>query len=184
MTEQKENSGISIPMIIPWILALITAFVGIWHFTQQQREANQEPFLKKQLELSFDASETVAKLATETNSSEWEKARMHFWQLYWGSLSAVENRTVEAAMVVLGQIVPDHPIDSSKLPMSCLRGPSYYLSHTLRDLVLASWNVQLPALQDDRLKRLFGKDKLRADTLELKGEQQSCTLEARSSELH
>ena len=67
MAEKKGTYEINVPMIIPWILAMITAIVGIWQFTQQQRQANQEPFLKKQLELSFDASETVARIALKRN---------------------------------------------------------------------------------------------------------------------
>jgi hypothetical protein len=56
-------------------------------------------------------------------------------------------------MDVLGKIIPDHPTTTPILPMTCLQGPSYYLSHTLRDLVLGSWNVRLPALQGGHCNR-------------------------------
>jgi hypothetical protein len=62
MIDEKNKQRIGIPVVIPWVLTLITAIGGIWQFTQQQRQANQEPFLKKQLELSFDTSDTVARL--------------------------------------------------------------------------------------------------------------------------
>ena len=62
-------------VVIPWLLTLLTAMVGIWQFTAQQRQANRQPFLQKQLELCFQATETAGRLASETDPEEWEKAR-------------------------------------------------------------------------------------------------------------
>jgi hypothetical protein len=39
--------------------SLLTAVLGNWQFTAQQRQANRQPFLQKQLELSFQATETA-----------------------------------------------------------------------------------------------------------------------------
>jgi len=58
------RSGINLAVAIPWILTLVTALVGIWQFTVQQGQANRQPFLQKQLDLAFLASETTIKLAT------------------------------------------------------------------------------------------------------------------------
>jgi hypothetical protein len=52
----------------------------------EQRSANRRPFLQKQLELCFEAADAAARLATETDSSEWEIARLKFWRLCWPSL--------------------------------------------------------------------------------------------------
>ena len=144
------QSTISLSVVIPWILTLLTAVLGIWQFTAQQRQANRQPFLQKQLELSFQATETAARLASETDAIEWEKARVAFWRLYWGPLSIVEDRAVEGAMVELGKLIPTQPVNAPKLPMSSLGVPSYKLAHAVRDLVLASWNVDLPPLQGKR----------------------------------
>jgi hypothetical protein len=57
-------------------LTLLTAGLGIWQFTAQQRQANRLPFLQKQLELCFQATETAARLASETDPVEWEKDRV------------------------------------------------------------------------------------------------------------
>ena len=135
---------------IPWILTLLTVGAGIWQFTVQQQQANRTPFLQRQLELSFLASETASSLATETNPAEWEKAPATFWRLYWGPLSIVEDRTVETAMVNFGKLVPKEPVNDPKLPMTSLQAPSYELAHVMRDLVLESWNVHLAPLQGER----------------------------------
>jgi hypothetical protein len=142
--------NINLTVVIPWLLTLLTAGVGIWQFTFQQQQANRTPFLQKQLELSFLASETASRLATETNPEEWEKARTTFWRLYWGPLSVVEDRRVEAAMVNFGKLVPSEPVKDPKLPMRSLQVPAYKLAHIIRDLVLESWNVHLAPLEGTR----------------------------------
>jgi hypothetical protein len=132
--------------VIPWILSVATVAVGIWQFTAEQRQANRQPFLQKQLDLCFEATDTAGRLASETDPGEWEKNRLNFWRLYWGSLSIVEDRAVEAAMVAFGGLLPDRPDSNPTLPMRELAGPSYNLAHACRDLVLASWQIDLPAL--------------------------------------
>lgn len=151
-TEVAKGGMITLAVAIPWILTLLTAGIGIWQFTAQQRQANRLPFLQKQLELCFQATETAARLASETDSAEWEKDRVTFWRLYWGPLSIVENPEVESAMVALGKLIPDKSDPSIKLPMTSLGPPSYKLAHAARDLVLSSWQVDLPDLQGQRIK--------------------------------
>jgi hypothetical protein len=142
--------GLNLTVVVPWILTLATALGGIWQFTAQQSQANRKPFLEKQLELSFQAAEMAGRLASETDAAEWEKARIAFWRLYWGPLSVVEDTAVESAMVEFGKLVPTEPVNAPKLPMSSLGVPSYNLAHALRDLVLASWKVDLAPLQGRR----------------------------------
>jgi hypothetical protein len=103
---------------------LLTILVGIWQFSAQQTQANRQPFLQKQLEVCFQATETAGHLASETDPKEWEKARITFWTLYWGTLSIVEDRAVERAMVKLGRLIPDHADRSPQLPMKSLGVPS------------------------------------------------------------
>jgi hypothetical protein len=138
--------AINLSIIVPWILTLVTVVVGIYQYSDERAQANRQPFLQRQLELSFQASEAAARLATETNPAEWETARKAFWRLYWGPLGIVEDRGVEAAMVRLGQLVPrDDAIPP--LPVTDLQQPSLALAHAVRELVLASWDVSLPPLQ-------------------------------------
>jgi F0F1-type ATP synthase membrane subunit b/b' len=119
--------------------------------TLEQRQANKRHFYEKQLELCFDAVDSASCLSSETDSTKWEKARLAFWRLYWGKLSIVEDRSVEAAMVALGKIVPAKPVDSPNLPMTSLETPSYKLAHAARDLVLRSWDIEMPEPVEERL---------------------------------
>lgn len=129
------------------IISVAVALIGIWQFTEQQDQKNKEQFLLKQLGISFEASDTVAKLATETDPVKWEEARLKFWRLYWGTLSIVEDRDVEAAMVRLGSQVPKEPVSQPSLPMKVLERPSLCLAHKTRNLILSSWKVDLPPLE-------------------------------------
>jgi hypothetical protein len=90
-------------LVAPWLLSLGTALVGIWQFRAGQSQANKRPFLEQQLAISIEATDTVARLATETDPEEWDKARQAFWRLYWGRLALVEDRGVEARMVQFGR---------------------------------------------------------------------------------
>jgi hypothetical protein len=106
--------------IIPWIISLltmgITASVTIWVTTQQLAAGRLQLFRQKQFELYIQATEAVGRLASETDPVEWETARKTFWRLYWGPLCIVEDASVEAAMVKLGQLVPRKPIENPELP--------------------------------------------------------------------
>jgi len=110
-------------VFIPWLLTIMAAGIGVWQFTAQYQQSNRTPFLQKQLELSFMASETASRLATETDPNKWEEARLAFWRLYWGPLSIVEDGMVEAAMVEFGKLVPEQPVAAPKLPMTSLQNP-------------------------------------------------------------
>jgi hypothetical protein len=117
-----------------------------------QRQANREPFLKKQLELCYEASDAAGRLASEPDPVEWEKARRNFWRLYWGVLSIVEDPEVEDAMVRLDGLVPKQPDSKADLQLRSLQDRSYELAHAVRHLLLKSWNIDLPDLQDKRTK--------------------------------
>jgi hypothetical protein len=116
----------------------------------EQRQANRRPFLQKQLELCFEATDAAARVATETNSAEWEKSRLTFWRLYWGTLSIVEDTAVEGAMVKLGEIIPKTSVKTPVLPMVSVQGAAYELAHAARDLMGKSWDVNLPPLGGQR----------------------------------
>lgn len=142
------------------MLTVGTVLAGIWQFSSQQAQSNRVPFLTEQLRLCFEASDTVARLATETDAAKWEEARKNFWRLYWGPLGIVEDRALESAMVDLGKMVPrqqGQPGDY-QLPMDSLARPSLALAHATRDLILRSWNVELGPIDEKRkLEALEGK---------------------------
>jgi hypothetical protein len=138
---KPEQSRINLTMAIPWVLTLLTVLVGIYQFGVQQRQTNRTSFLNKQLDTVFDAATTASLLAVETDPTKWDAARQTFWNLYWGTLSIVENKDVEREIVSFGKLVPSEPVSQVQLPVDTLRGPSYHLAKAFRDLILKSWHV-------------------------------------------
>ncbi len=132
--------------IIPWVLTILSLTASAWQYNLTSEQKNREPFLTKQLEFTLTATDALATLAVETEPAKWEEARKTFWKLYWGPLAIVEDRGVEAAMVRAGAIVPRSPVTNPALPMASLNKPSLDLAHAARELILESWNVDLPAL--------------------------------------
>ena len=137
-------------IVVPWLLSLGTALIGIWQFGAKQSQANKQPFLEQQLAISIEATDTAARLATDTDVDEWEKARQAFWRLYWGRLALVEDPEVEARMVQLGRLIPTAPIAADRLPLKELQVPALELAHAARRLILKSWGVKLPPLEGER----------------------------------
>ncbi|MDW9414239.1 hypothetical protein GOB15_07165 [Sinorhizobium meliloti] len=73
--------------MVPWVISIVTIGFGCLEFVNNKVQANREPFLKKQLELEFEVSDTVAVLASTADANRREKARSDIWRLYWGQLS-------------------------------------------------------------------------------------------------
>jgi|ERR1700733_5823687 hypothetical protein len=154
------NGAITLPIVIPWLLAIIATAIGAWQFILQQRQANlqlilqqqhanQHPFLQRQLDLCFEASDAASRLAMETDPAEWEKARHTFWRLYWGTLCIVEDPGVATEMFKFGVLLGKVPVNTP-LPVTSLQSSSYDLGLKARGLILKSWQIDLPSLKPRR----------------------------------
>ena len=105
------------------------------------REARR-PFLERQQELYFEATIVAAKLATLEDSTERRAARNRFEQLYWGELSVVEDKLVEAAMVEFRQtltVFENEPINSRETLREELKRQTLKLAHGCRDSLARGW---------------------------------------------
>ncbi len=96
-------------------LAIIVGIWATWHefkkyneekigkVAEETRQANRDfskMFYEKQLEYYAEAVEVAAILANETrDNDDYKTARQKFYRLYWGKLSLVEDKRVEARMV-------------------------------------------------------------------------------------
>ena len=136
--------------IVGVFLGLLTLAGGVWARSSDQKQANRRPFLERQLALCFEAADICSRLATETDLAEWEKARTAFWRIYWGPLCIVEDPDVEDAMIEFGKRVPQPGFAPPSLPMPQLEDFSYDVAKAARELVLKSWHVDLPELEDAR----------------------------------
>jgi hypothetical protein len=97
----------------------------------------RKQYLTRQLDLYTDATRAAAKLATaRPDSAEYLAARARFWELYWGELSMVENRQVEAAMKQMGDCLNGTCVGCSSLARCSLD-----LAHACRRSLADSWGI-------------------------------------------
>jgi hypothetical protein len=96
----------------------------------------RKPYLKQQMELCINASESAAVLASTHDYAMWEKARERFWVLYWRPLSIVEMPfgddigPVEQLMVAIGnKLGPVKAIRNSRWERwNCFRFNSHIIA--------------------------------------------------------
>ncbi len=141
-------------VLVTGLIGAATLGAGIWQFHEDslRRAENaqfeaREPFLVKQMELCFQASEAASTVASSTNIENWRRAKETFWMLYWGPLSVVEKPLsgeqgpVEKQMVVFGKaLIPLQ--DSPTLPLKSLEQKSLALAHKCRELIFDSWEIK------------------------------------------
>ncbi len=141
-------------VLVSALIGASTIGAGIWQFSEDSRRRaenaqfeSRKPFLVKQMELCFQASEVAATLASSTNLENWRQAKETFWMLYWGPLSVVETPLggeqgpVEKQMVVFGGVL--EPLqDNPTLPLESLEQESLDLAHKCRELIFDSWEIE------------------------------------------
>jgi hypothetical protein len=84
------------------------------------------------------------------SKNERDKAEQEFWALYWGPLSIVEDKNVEASMVRLGRCIQGSTCEKS------IEQLALDLDYACRLSVSESWDVFLPpdVITFGRLERL------------------------------
>jgi hypothetical protein len=123
--------------------AVVTFAWGVYQHVEsgkKQAETRRieatKPFLDRQLKLYTEATQSAATLATTEDPSERSAAMKRFWSLYWGELALVEDRGVEAAMVMLGKGL------ERGAPQQELKQLSLKLAHAARESLAGSWGVK------------------------------------------
>lgn len=132
---------------VPWMLTLVSLTVSAWQYNLTSKQKNLEPFLKAQMDFTLKATEAVAAMAVETDPAKWDEARKAFQKLYWGTLTVVESKELEIAMMCVNKFVPQGKVEDIQLPVTTLRNPSYFLALTARNFLMDSWKIELPALK-------------------------------------
>lgn len=110
----------------------------------------RKPFETERLSLYLRATSAAAALATTNTKKEREKAEQEFWSLYWGPLSIVEDKAVEASMVRIGRCIRNNQCEK---PIEQL---ALDLDYACRLSVAESWDVDLPpdVITFERLERM------------------------------
>jgi hypothetical protein len=112
-------------------------FLNTQHTQAETRRIEAtRPFLDRQLKLYTEATQIAATLVTSKNIDVLANANERFWSLYWGELSLVEDKRVEAAMVQFGRALEKGTTGQQ------LNVLSLQLAHACRDSLADSWGVK------------------------------------------
>jgi hypothetical protein len=114
----------------------------------QQQHERQRPFLERQLQHYFEASEAASKVANLPDGADRAEAAQRFWQLYWGPLAVVEDSGVEGAMVGFGNALRSDGSDRA-----ALQHRSLDLAHACRGSLEKQWGTNLGELENLRENR-------------------------------
>jgi hypothetical protein len=82
-------------LILTSLGATIAFAFGLYQYATTSSQTTRQPFLEKQTDLCFQASEAAAQLATTTDPDQWTTSWNKFWTLYWGPLAVVEDVSEE-----------------------------------------------------------------------------------------
>ena len=116
MTEEQHRKwDIIIKAVITPIIAVITVLVGIYQYTDAQKQSLEREYELKRLERQEKRFEEKSALYKETRqllsflstndsktSDIYETKKNKFWELYWGDLASVETHPIESLMVQFG----------------------------------------------------------------------------------
>ena len=128
----------------------IAVGIGLYQYITTSSQTARQPFLEKQTELCFKASETVARIATTDDPVEWKKSLEEFWVLYWGPLAIVEDKTpgksqeysiVSKKMIDFGNKINEIQDPLKHLPATELTRYAIQVSKACQNLVTSWWDT-------------------------------------------
>jgi hypothetical protein len=144
----------------PFITALIAGigfYIGIYQFTEQQKESEKnrimelderkqtrelefrKRFWEEQISLYKRITTTAAKIASSTEDySIDEKEARNFWIYYWGEASMIEDSNVYNAMLLFGENLNRYLQNRGEYKDS-LSTYSYRLARACRNSLKNTW---------------------------------------------
>lgn len=140
------------------ILQGLAIVIGIWATYNEYRRQNEarlqqekdryeqtakefrKHFYEKQLDYYAEATEATATLATEEmGSADYILARKTFFRLFWGKLSIVEDKSVEASMVQFKNLLLQYENKEEDVSQQDLQQASLKLAHDASRYTINVW---------------------------------------------
>lgn len=122
------------------LLGAIVAAVWAYHtYTDTKEKEFYSVFWNKKLELFLETSAAASTMATTDSLDEFNKARIKYWELFYGRLSLVEGQDVKKAMETFSAQVPRGSVEQCSLPLTSMQQPAYRLTLVLKQEFGHSW---------------------------------------------
>lgn len=160
---KKNRGGLARYLPLLTTLVAVAGFLfGIYQYKAQHDErlraesvAKEREFKKalweRQLNYYLEAAQAASTLASFNESDgkdiqpERTKARVRFWQLYYGELAVIEDRNVSEAMVQYGRCLRDY--DLRECDQNILKKRARSLAQECRNAVARSWDEPLGQIE-------------------------------------
>lgn len=145
--EPKLNWLFKNVSFLTFLVALIGVPIGLWQYFEKAENEYRRPLWEKQLNYYLEATRAAATIATlrtdssELGKTEFFKAKIRFWELYYGELVVVEDPSVSQAMVNFGKCLRDYEVEGCDQRQ--LQKLSLDLAKVCRNSVSASWKQPL-----------------------------------------
>src|ERR1041385_7212064 len=146
----KQNWFARNVSLLTFLLASIGVPIGLWQYFEKAESEYKRPLWEKQLNYYFEATHAAATLAVlrneeaETSQVEWQKARIRFWELYYGESLVVEDPAVSQAMVDFGKCLREY--DLNRCDQKQLKQLSINLALVCRDSIGKSWKQPMEVI--------------------------------------
>jgi hypothetical protein len=149
--------------LLTTLLAVAGFLFGIYQYKIQHDErlraenmAKEREFKKalweRQLTYYLEAAKAASTLASFNEDdgtdiqSERTKARIRFWQLYYGELAVIEDRNVSTALKNYGRCLREYEFLNKKCDQNELKERARALAQECRNAVAKSWDEPLGPL--------------------------------------
>ena len=107
---------------------------------EQTAKEFRKYFYEKQMDFYTEATEAAATLATEEKgSADYEAARKDFFRLFWGKLSIVEDKSVEARMMDFRNLLLQYEQGARHVSQADLQQASLNLAHDASKYTMDVW---------------------------------------------
>lgn len=158
LQKSKTKSKLDLFETIIKMLQGVAIIVGVWATYNAYKKQNEDRviqekasaeqtakeyrkgFFDNQFKLYSEACDATSILATEKiGSADYIQARKNFYRLFWGKLSIVEDKTVEAKMVEYERLLKSYENESNKVTQFDLQQASLKLAHTASKNTVNIW---------------------------------------------
>jgi hypothetical protein len=142
--------------ILTLIIALSGVFIGLWQYKKTTERDFKRAFWEKQLNLYMELTGATATLVAFSADKdpvaiqEYQKARVKFWELYYGELAVIADPNVDKEMVDFGYCFRLIEIGDRRCDPVDLKPKALSLAAACRASVSNSWKQDLGTITERR----------------------------------
>ena len=138
--------------LLTLLIAVSGVVIGLWQYETSAEREFKKTFWEKQLNLYMDLTGSTGTLVGVIGDKdpvaiqEYQKARIKFWELYYGELSVIADDDVDKKMVEFGICLRQIESNDNRCDPGGLKAKALSLAAACRASVSISWKQDLGTL--------------------------------------